>query len=972
MKKRMWAVMLIVAMLASVVLGALPVAADEYAVTIRLHYHRSDGNYEGWELWIWDMDGITQLEPPYELVVDEANGDAVCEFQVKTGTSKIGYIVRKEGWTYKDVSYDQHINITGVVSGTVDFYVESGVHTQSSATDIPTRKELEAMGNLVLGDDVLTGIVLLSANYKISYNNEPELDVNMSVLPDHALDPSDFRVYNQDGTVAVSRIRTAGSHAYLTLEEELDVTRGYTLVFQDRSYAVTIPNRYGQESFTDAFTYTGSDLGVTYSHDKTVLRVWAPLSLEMKVNLYSSGDPEAEPAPYAVVSMEKSVKGTWVATLEGDMNGEYYTYSVTTDNSVDVEACDPYARTTGVNGKRAMILDLDSTDPNGWGNDKNPHADENITDAIIYEVHLRDITADPDSGISPANVGKYLGLIERGTTTDDGIPTGLDHIVDLGVTHIQLSPVFDFGSVREDRLDDSPYNWGYDPVNYNVPEGSYSSDPYDGTARVVEMKQMVKGLHDAGLSVIMDVAYSHVYDRNRFCFNQIVPGYFSRDDSNGSGCGNDTASERPMVRKYIVDSVNYWATEYHIDGFRFELVGLIDVDTVNEMMSRVKQTRRDVIFYGEGWQMSTNSKEPMCIQTNADDVPGFGFFNDTFRNTIKGGSFAGVTGGYICGGQSLKADVDRSFFGLPQWLSDPSQSINYLSCHDGYTLYDHLVQAAPDASVEDWRAMNRLGAAFLLTAQGVPYLYAGDEMLRTKPGGQYIDGQYVLDGSFHDNSFNAPDVVNTLKWSDLSRPEYQEMYQYYKGLIAFRKAHPALRLMMGSEVRAAVREYDTYNSEVDGYLITTAEETILVLFNLSYGEADVNLPEGNWNRYVDDRNAGTEVLDSLTDSVSVESFSASVLVLEEAPSQRPPEEEDPDEEETPSDEQKDDEDENDKDEDEGKKNKKKNNDDEDTVSDFELFLDDYLPVITIGGVVLLLLAGGAVVLLLILRRQRDE
>ena len=595
--------------------------------------------------------------------------------------------------------------------------------------------------------------------------------------------------------------------------------------------------------------------------------------------------------------MTKDVGGTWVATLEGDMNGKYYTYGVTTDNDTNVEACDPYARTTGVNGKRAMIIDLKATNPEGWANDKNPHKDDKFTDAVIYELHVRDASMDASSGVSEANKGKFLGVIESGNKTAGGHATGLDHIRDLGVTHVHLLPVYDFGSVKEDKLDDPTnpnFNWGYDPVNYNVPEGSYSSDPYDGFKRVVEMKQMVKGLHDAGLSVIMDVVYNHVYDSGNFCFNKIVPGYFSRPDSNGSGCGNDTASELPMTSKYIIDSVYYWATEYHIDGFRFDLVGLIDVNTINGLMEKVKAERPDVVFYGEGWTMTTATKATLCTQGNSTKVPGFAFFSDTIRNLLKGGTFGGLSAGFISGGKASSYELLACFQGMPSWCTTPSQSINYISCHDNNTLYDHITMVTtPLGYTAEMRvSVNKLGAAFYLTAQGIPFFQAGEEILRSKPVGKYVENketgelEYVLDGTFHENSYNASDEINSIKWSDLDDPAYQDVYQYYKGLIAFRKAHPALRLTNAADVEANVAEWKTNSDRMVAYTIKggvngETADNLFCVFNSSKDAMKVNLPDGNWKIYINGQKAGTEVLGTANGELTVDGLSAMVLVQED-------------------------------------------------------------------------------------------
>ena len=545
-------------------------------------------------------------------------------------------------------------------------------------------------------------------------------------------------------------------------------TKRYMILFEGNEYPIIMPNIYSTEKFEKEFTYSGSDLGATYTPEKTTFRVWAPTADTVTLNLYGSGTPGTDDL-VEQLPMTADVNGTWIAEKEGDLNGTYYTYLVSVGGNEN-EACDPYARTTGVNGKRAMILDLASTDPDGWENDTNPNAGMTYNDAVIYELHVRDLSSDESSGIQ--NTGKFLGLTETGTTTASGIPTGLDHMKDLGITHLHLLPVYDYASVDETQSDKPQFNWGYDPENYNVPEGSYSTDPYNGAVRVAEMKQMVKVLHDNQISVIMDVVYNHVYNASDFCVNQIVPGYFSRVNedgtySNGSDCGNDTASERSMVRKYIVDSVKYWADEYHIDGFRFDLVGLIDTETINEVVTEVHKTHPDVIFYGEGWTMDTAVTKDgykMTTQPNSTDVPGFAFFSDTLRDALKGHVFYTTRKGYVSGAADLADTVKGCFLGQAgDWCTTPAQSINYASCHDNMTLLDRITRSTPGVSEEDRIRMNNLSAAIYMTAQGIPFLQAGEEMLRAK-----IDAS----GDFVENSYNSPDSVNSIKWDTLEDETY--------------------------------------------------------------------------------------------------------------------------------------------------------------------------------------------------------
>ncbi len=631
---------------------------------------------------------------------------------------------------------------------------------------------------------------------------------------------------------------------------------------------------YSSEAFEAEYTYTGDDLGAAWTAEKTTFRLWAPTASSVKVSLYASGTPGTDDQ-IEEIEMTPDVSGTWVAEKEGDLNGVYYTYLVTVDGTTN-EACDPYARTTGVNGQRAMVIDLDSTDPEGWDSDVDPHYGNAITDAIIYELHVRDLSSDASSGIQ--NTGKFLGLTETGTTNSQGVPTGLDHIKNLGVTHIHLLPSYDYASVDETDPD-AAFNWGYDPVNYNVPEGSYSTDPYNGEVRVAEMKQMIKTLHDNGISVILDVVYNHVFDAESFCFNKIVPGYFSRISdsgtySNGSMCGNDTASERSMVCKYIVDSVKYWADEYHMDGFRFDLAGLIDVDTINEVIEEVHKTHPNVIFYGEGWNMDTNvTKEnvTMTTQTNSQEVPEFAFFSDAVRDTLRGSNNNARQIGYVAGAGGYTSAVRDAFLGKTTWCKSPTQTINYASCHDGYTLYDRITMSTADNTVEERIRMNNLAAAIYLTSQGVPFVHAGEEMLRSKP----------LEEGFDHNSYRSPDSVNSIKWDDLNQESYQAVYGYYQGLIAFRKAHPALRMTSAEEIAEKIVPLGGLDFNVVALHVAAGangeDNELVAIFNPRTESTTVTLPQGTWEIYVNHEKAGLESLGSAEGTVTVEAISAMVL-----------------------------------------------------------------------------------------------
>ena len=483
-------------------------AAEEDGVVIKLHYNRPDGDYTDWSVWFWNF-GAEGVDTPFT----QENGEMVATFPVAPGVTSVGFIVKLPNWAAKDVEEDQFIDVAAYTSGTVHVYVESGV------------KGYE----LKLGDDIVSGIKVTGAVYKEGQGIEVSMT---SAISDAA---SAFAITGPEGAIAYTVTETDTGYM-LVPETELDLYADYSLSFMGSTYPISMPNVYSTASFEDAYTYEGDDLGAVWTAEKTTFRLWAPTAADVKVNLYESGTAGTKDL-IEQIPMTADVNGTWIAEKEGDLNGVYYTYQVDVDGQ-SVEACDPYARTTGVNGMRAMVIDLASTNPEGWENDTDPHAGQNITDAVIYELHVRDLSVDESSGIQ--NKGKFLGLIETGTTNAAGVPTGLDHMKDLGITHLHLLPSYDYASVDESKLDTPQFNWGYDPQNYNVPEGSYSTDPFNGEVRVAEMKQMVKGLHDNGISVIMDVVYNHVYNAGTFCFNQIVPGYFSRISdsgaySNGSG-----------------------------------------------------------------------------------------------------------------------------------------------------------------------------------------------------------------------------------------------------------------------------------------------------------------------------------------------------------------------------------------------------------------------------------------------------
>ena len=854
MKKRIRAFLLAFVMLFTTVAASLGDAeifkADQ--LIIKLHYDRPDGNYDNWSVWFWAPTGVA-------VNFAEENGEMVATYEVEAGATSVGYIVRLGEWESKDVDKDQFIDVAAYKSGTLHVYVKSGVEGHT----------------IVEASDVVLGTKVTHAEYK---NDKVTVDLVNPVAG------QEITIVEKDSNKAIEiakiteTVTGIQANYVIELKEQLALSKKYQVVYNGESYSITMPDWYSTEDFESQFTYEGNDLGSTWTKEATTFRVWAPTADAVSVKLYKGGTAGNNNL-IEKVEMKADVNGTWVATKEGDLNGVFYTYEVEIDGE-KTEACDPYAKTTGVNGDRAMVIDMESTNPEGWDKDKNPNANLTINDAVIYELHIRDLGTDENSGIE--NVGKFLSLTEHGTTTPNGIKTGIDHIKDLGITHLHILPMYDYGSVNE--MNEGQFNWGYDPKNYNVPEGSYATDAFDGSVRVNEAKRMVQSLHNDGISVIMDVVYNHVYDAGSFCFNKIVPGYFSRINpngsySNGSGCGNDTASERAMVKKYIVDSVVYWADEYHIDGFRFDLVGLIDTITINEIMEEVHKIRPDVIFYGEGWTMSTDVTKDgydMTTQTNSQKVPGFSFFNDTIRDALKGSVFEETGKGYVQGAVGNADTIEQCFYGLARWCKTPAQTINYASCHDNNTLWDRLQASRKDASKEDLIKMNNLTAAIYMLSQGTPFIHAGEEMLRTKVN---------EDGSFNHNSYNSSDAVNSIKWSTLEDATYMDVVNYYKGLIAFRQAHGALRMTTAEDVAAHITSMENLPDEVNGFIIkgginNETADAICVIFNPNPEAAKVALPEGNWNIYINGKDAGTTKLGSASGEVTVDGITAMVLVQE--------------------------------------------------------------------------------------------
>lgn len=637
----------------------------------------------------------------------------------------------------------------------------------------------------------------------------------------------------------------------------------------------------------DKSAYSGNDLGASYSKKATTFKVWSPNAASVRVNIFEHGsdnEGDAGSIMSRAMSLDKTT-GVWSVTINGDLLNKYYTYSVTHGKTTK-ETADVYAKACGVNGQRSMVVDLSTTNPDGWENDKHVLV-QNQTDASVWEISVADFSSSESSGVSEANRGKYLAFTEEGTTVNGvqgASSTCVDYLKKLGVKYVQIMPFYDFGSVDESKNIMDQYNWGYDPVNYNCPEGSYSTNPKKGEVRIKECKQMIQALHNAGIGVIMDVVYNHTYTSDSW-LQRTVPNYYYRMNndgtfSNGSGCSNDTASEHLMFRKYMIDSVTYWASEYHIDGFRFDLMGLHDVTTMNSIRTALDNLYADgsgsqILMYGEAWDMATNCDEGTVLasQKNLKQLSDrIGAFDDTIRDAIKG-STGGTDGAFVQEGSrraNLKTGIAGQSDTTTGWANVPSQCVTYASCHDNICLYDKLVGSVYGADgkyrkrYEDLVAMNKLSAAIVITSQGIPFSLGGEEFCRSKDGDE--------------NSYASSRKENMLDWENVDL--YSDVIEYYRGLYKIRDAFAAF-----SDSTAATANSLTYLSDVPkgvmGYTINNTESgkwsQMCVIFNGSDSAQNVTA-KGDWVVLADNKTAGLRNIKNVTNSVKVEAHSAVIMV----------------------------------------------------------------------------------------------
>ncbi len=892
--------------------------------TLNFVYYRPAGDYDGWNVWLW-CDGNTDTDytngqkglPFTQSSVVYGKSVKMLSYKVSGCVPKdgkaLGFIVRLNDWASKDVEEDRFITVDDInrykdAKNRVTVYLVQGMK--------PVYFNMED----AMTDKITLATFTSFTNVDISTNAEITAGSKFVVK-----DGDDNVCGTLDCSLAANKKYVGTMSASIPFTADFDFNKSYTVYDESddgfTSMGVQITKLYDTAEFGEAFDYTGT-LGAEYSKAQTKFTVWAPTASDMMLNIYNSGD-KTDTAKTAH-NMTRGTKGEWTAVVAGDLDGKYYTYTVTNADG-ESEVVDPYARSGGRNGVRGMILDLDLTDPEGW-NDAFAHkipdygtTADAMSKAVIWEAQLRDITIHESSGVSEANRGKFLGLTETGTKTKSGKSTALDYIKELGVTQVHFQPLFDFASVEENFATatynkNGEYNWGYDPLNYNMPEGSYSSNPADGRTRVNEMKQMIMALHNAGIQVIMDVVYNHVSNAGSSNFEKLVPGYYFRMSAsgeflNGSGCGNETASEHYMFRKFMIDSVKYWTEEYKIDGFRFDLMGLHDVTTMNELYAALKAVNPDVIVYGEGWDAGTNGlpESDRAIISNASKMPNVAVFNDIIRDGMKGSVFTITDTGYATGKGGTDAAVYVGAAGATSALDssvyktlggdkkafavNPTQNVNYVSAHDNSALWDKI-NASVNAKKQTLMAMNRLSATAVLTSQGASFFLAGEEMMRSKPttadGAALYDNrpqQYLTDPNYYfsDNSYKSADSVNAINWDNLDNADVAAMVEYYKQLIAIKKTFKQFNISTTAQLSDCFTVCDeNFGDGISAYAVKDPESDnyAVLVFNATSGTKSVTVPKGEYAVYVNGAKAdAAKALSTLKgNKVSVGAYSAVVMV----------------------------------------------------------------------------------------------
>nr|WP_206773107.1 type I pullulanase [Bacillus cereus group sp. N6] len=834
----------IIVMLSSVFsFQSVKAVSNSKTTEVIIHYKEQSGNTKDWNLWLW---GENANGKSYEFTGEDEFGK-YAKINIDDDYNRVGFIIRTNEWE-KDGG-DRWIE--NIKDGRAEVWILSGddkVYTSKPSSDLSIQKATIDSFNEIT---VTTNVPFNSKEQKIEIEGIKIKEINP---------------FDKNGGDITNKVK-------IITEQKIDLKQTYKVKIENVADTYTeIGKVIRSAEFDHSFYYGGNDLGNIYTPQHTKFRVWAPTASEAKLVTYKKWNDKIG----TEINMQQSEKGTWKAELTGNQKGLFYTYKVKIGDRW-TEAVDPYVRAASVNGDKGAVVDLEETTPEKWKTNKKPKF-KNPEDAIIYELHVRDLSIQPESGIK--HKGKYLGVTEKGTRGPKDVKTGLDHMKDLGVTHVQLLPIFDYASVNEENLNEPQYNWGYDPKNFNVPEGSYSTNPYEPTVRITELKQMIQTLHDNNLRVVMDVVYNHMYNAAESNFHKLVPGYYYRYNedgtfANGTGVGNDTASERKMMRKFMVDSVTYWAKEYNLDGFRFDLMGIHDYETMNEIRKAVNQIDPSIILYGEGWDLNTPlAAELKANQKNAVKMKGIAHFNDNIRDGLKGSVFEEKENGFVNGKDNMEDRIKKGITaGIDYDINsstyqDPEQVLTYVEAHDNHTLWDKLELTNPGDSEEVRKQMHKLSSSILLTSQGIPFLHAGQEFMRTKYGDH--------------NSYKSPDSINQMDW--LRRAAFNNEVEYMKGLIELRKKYSAFRMTSPEQIKKHIAFMDTPKNVV-AYSIKgngNKNEYFMVTHNANKEAVDITLPsKGPWKVLVDGKQAGSKTLYVVHDNkIKVPALSSLVLKTE--------------------------------------------------------------------------------------------
>ncbi|MCU5080452.1 type I pullulanase [Bacillus cereus] len=808
---------------------------------IIIHYKEKLGNTKDWNLWLW---GENANGTSYEFTGEDEFGK-YAKIKIDGDYNRVGFIVRTNEWE-KDGG-DRWIE--NIKDGRAEVWILSGdekVYNSKPSSDLSIQK------------------ATIDSFHEITVTTNVPFHIKEKKIEIEGIKIKNITPYDINSGDITNKVK-------IITEQKIDLKQTYKVKIENLADTNTeIGKVIRSEEFDNLFYYGGNDLGNTYTPQHTKFRLWAPTASEAKLVTYKNWNDKIG----AEINMQQGEKGTWTAELKGNQKGLFYTYKVKIGDKW-TEAVDPYVRAASVNGDKGAVVNLEETNPKKWKANKKPKF-KNPEDAIIYELHVRDLSIQPESGIKQK--GKYLGVTEKGTKGPEGVKTGLDHIKDLGVTHVQFLPIFDYASVNEETLNEPQYNWGYDPKNFNIPEGSYSTNPYEPTVRITELKQMVQTLHDNNLRVVMDVVYNHMYNAAESNFHKLVPGYYYRYNedgtfANGTGVGNDTASERKMMRKFMIDSVTYWAKEYNLDGFRFDLMGIHDYETMNEIRKAVNQIDPSIILHGEGWDLNTPlAAELKANQKNAEKMKGIAHFNDNIRDGLKGSVFEEKENGFINGKENMEDRIKKGITAGIDYdtnsstYQDPEQVLTYVEAHDNHTLWDKLELTNPGDSDEVRTQMHKLSSSILLTSQGIPFLHAGQEFMRTKYGDH--------------NSYKSPDSINQMDW--LRRATFNNEVDYMKGLIELRKKYSAFRMTSAEQIKTHVSFIDAPKNTVAYIIEGNKHEYFTVAHNANREAVEITLPsKGPWKVLVDGKQAGSKPLYVVHDNkIKVPALSSIVLKSE--------------------------------------------------------------------------------------------